>query len=204
MFSLFRTARVRTARVRTARVRTARVRTARVRALPPTSAHPPARTTARTAGRAAAALAAVVAVSVTAAGAQPAEAVAQVVSASPAAGSPPAASTPVVTGRHTGPQIHRFLAWFYGDHGPTPRQREQNVSAFLKEKQDQNPGQDVILCAQNVPQDIKVGPVTVAQSAGFGWATVTAYWADGTTSTSTAYVALDSRPIELHDVVCAG
>jgi hypothetical protein len=128
--------------------------------------------------------------------------VAQAAPASPAA-ERSSAGAPAVDGRHTGPQIHRFLTWFYGDHGPTQGQRDRNVSDFLKQKQEQHPEQDVILCAQNVPQDIEVGPVTVAQSAGFGWATVTAYWGDGTTSTSTAYVALDSRPIELHDVVCA-
>lgn len=111
---------------------------------------------------------------------------------------------PVTTrDRHTGHEIHRFLTWFYGEHGPTPQQRERHVSAFLKSKQAQNPGHDVILCAQNTPRTIAVGPVTVAQSAGFGWAPITAYWADGTTSTSTAYVALDSAPIELHDVSCA-
>ncbi|MFE0878031.1 hypothetical protein ACFW4X_24760 [Streptomyces smyrnaeus] len=105
--------------------------------------------------------------------------------------------------RHTGREIHRFLTWFYGEHGPTDSQREHFVSDFLKQKQADNPDHDVLLCAQNTPQNIEVGPVTVAQSAGFGWATVTAYWADGTTSTFTGYVALDSHPIELHDVVCA-
>ncbi|MEU7317071.1 hypothetical protein [Streptomyces sp. NPDC007083] len=105
--------------------------------------------------------------------------------------------------RHTGPEIHRFLAWFYGTHGPDRRQREHFVSDLLKRKQARHPDRDVILCAQNTPRNIEVGPVTTAQSAGFGWAPVTAYWADGTASTSTAYVALDSHPIELHDVVCA-
>lgn len=60
----------------------------------------------------------------------------------------------------------------------------------------------MILCAQNEPVAIEVGPVTVAQSAGFGWATVTTSWAGGARQTLTAYVALDSDPIELHDVVC--
>ncbi|MGP3973679.1 hypothetical protein ACTWQF_06465 [Streptomyces sp. 8N114] len=110
---------------------------------------------------------------------------------------------PVVKHRHTGPEIHRFLSRFYGDHGPSDSQREHFVSDFLKQKQAENPDHDVILCAQNTPQNIEVGPVTTAQSAGFGWATVTAYWADGTTTTFTAYVDLDSHPIELHDVVCA-
>lgn len=105
--------------------------------------------------------------------------------------------------RHTGREIHRFLTWFYGEHGPTDSQREHFVSDFLKQKQADDPDHDVLLCAQNTPQNIEVGPVTVAQSAGVGWATVTAYWADGTTSTFTGYVALDSHPIELHDVVCA-
>ncbi|MEU5832693.1 hypothetical protein ABZ820_03250 [Streptomyces diacarni] len=115
----------------------------------------------------------------------------------------PPASSPQEQGRHTGPEIRRFLGWFYGEHGPTDQQREKWVSDLLKAKQRQNPDHDVLLCAQNAPRNIEVGPVTVAQSAGVGWATVTAYWTDGTTSTSTAYVALDSHPIELHDVVCA-
>ncbi|MHC8562096.1 hypothetical protein ACW23B_11465 [Streptomyces albidoflavus] len=58
----------------------------------------------------------------------------------------------------------------------------------------------MILCAQNEPVAIEVGPVTVAQSAGFGWATGDLL-AGGARQTLTAYVALDSDPIELHDVV---
>ncbi|MDJ1130964.1 hypothetical protein [Streptomyces iconiensis] len=104
---------------------------------------------------------------------------------------------------HTKSEVHRFLASFYGAHGPSPQQRERHVSGFLKAKQARNPEQDVILCARNTPRAIGVGPVTVGGPSGFGWAPVTAYWADGTTSTSTAYVALDSQPIELHDVMCA-
>ncbi|MFF9558957.1 hypothetical protein ACF1DY_24475 [Streptomyces albus] len=122
----------------------------------------------------------------------------------PAAGTPGsgAAHTAAVADRHTGPEIHRFLRWFYGQHGPGEQQREHFVSDLLKRKQAENPGYDVLLCAQNTPRRIDVGPVTVAQSAGVGWATVTAHWSDGTTSAFTAYVALDSHPIELHDVVC--
>ncbi|WP_326686763.1 hypothetical protein [Streptomyces sp. NBC_01795] len=181
-------------------------RTARTRALPPTCTARTTRPTARTTRpapvprRASAAVAACAAAAVL--GALLAAPVAQAAPASPGA-ERPSASAPAAQGRHTGPQIHRFLTWFYGDHGPTRQQRDKHVSAFLKGKQEQNPGYDVILCAQNTPRDIEVGPVTVGQSVGFGWATVTAYWGDGTTSTSTAYVALDSRPIELHDVVCA-
>lgn len=103
---------------------------------------------------------------------------------------------------HTKHEIHRFLTWFYGDHGPNDFQRQYWVSDALEEKQQQNPDQDVLLCAQNAPQDIRIGPVTVAQSAGVGWATVTATWADGSTTSFTAYVELDSHPIELHDVAC--
>ncbi|MBE9500158.1 hypothetical protein [Streptomyces sp. AA1529] len=116
---------------------------------------------------------------------------------------PPAGSGHTAARRHTGPEIHRFLTWFYGTHGPDRVQREHFVSDLLKRKQARHPDRDVLLCAQNTPQDIEVGPVTTAQSAGVGWATVTARWADGTASSATAYVALDSHPIELHDVVCA-
>ncbi|MBO8194655.1 hypothetical protein ITI46_23800 [Streptomyces oryzae] len=148
--------------------------------------------------------AAALALSVPDAHAAPAAATAQ---AGPAAQAAPAAQQdgPLAQHRHrhTGPEIHRFLTWFYGESGPTDWQREHFVSDFLKQKQADNPDHDVLLCAQNTPRNIDVGPVTTAQSAGVGWATVTASWADGTTSTFTAYVALDSHPIELHEVVCA-
>lgn len=104
--------------------------------------------------------------------------------------------------RHTAEDIHGFLRWFYDGNGPSSWQREHWTSDQLKAKQAENPDYDVLLCAQNEPQAIEVGPVTVAQSAGFGWATVTTSWAGGAEQTFTAYVALDSDPIELHDVVC--
>lgn len=160
----------------------------------------PARTVRGTALAVCAAAAAALALTVSPAGAAPAEPEPQIYA--PPSPAPQTAPSPQAH-RHTGPEIHRFLTWFYGAHGPTAQQRERYVSDFLKKKQHQHPDHDVILCAQNTPQRVAVGPVTVAQSAGSGWATVTAYWADGTTSTSTAYVALDSHPIELHDVECA-
>ncbi|MFE0221197.1 hypothetical protein ACFW0U_10035 [Streptomyces albidoflavus] len=104
--------------------------------------------------------------------------------------------------RHTAQEIRAFLRWFYDGTGPSPYQREHWTSDYLKAKQAETPDHDVILCAQNEPVAIEVGPVTVAQSAGFGWATVTTSWAGGARQTLTAYVGLDSDPIELHDVVC--
>ncbi|MCX4695036.1 hypothetical protein [Streptomyces sp. NBC_01408] len=134
------------------------------------------------------------------------------VPAGPAAPSAPGA----VSQRHSAAEISRFLAAFYGDHGPSPYDRENRVSQVLKERQGVSPGSDVLLCAQNKPRAIGVGPVTVAPSAGVGWATVTTHWgaevapgADAraeaeATDTFTAYVRLDSRPIRLDDVICAG
>ncbi|MFI5670701.1 hypothetical protein [Streptomyces sp. NPDC051704] len=106
--------------------------------------------------------------------------------------------------RHTATEISTFLSSFYGHHGPSASDRDQRVSQQLKEKQAHAPQSDVLLCARKEPQDIVVGAVTVAQSAGVGWATVTTHWGADTTDTFTAYVRLDSRPIKLDDVICAG
>ncbi|MCX4631557.1 MULTISPECIES: hypothetical protein [unclassified Streptomyces] len=106
--------------------------------------------------------------------------------------------------RHNAAEISTFLASFYGHHGPSPHDRDQRVSQQLKEKQAHSPYSDVLLCAQNEPWDIAIGAVTVAQSAGVGWATVTTHWSADSTDTFTAYVRLDSRPIKLDDVICAG
>ncbi|MFD3699172.1 hypothetical protein ACFWUZ_24065 [Streptomyces sp. NPDC058646] len=106
--------------------------------------------------------------------------------------------------RHTASDIGRFLTEFYGDHGPSADDREGRVSQVLKDRQRENPDADVLLCAQNEPQHIVIGPVTVAQSAGVGWATVTTHWNTDTIDTFTAYVRLDSHPIRLDDVICAG
>ncbi|MCX5195129.1 hypothetical protein OOK31_14670 [Streptomyces sp. NBC_00249] len=118
--------------------------------------------------------------------------------------------------RHTAAEISRFLADFYGEHGPTNTDRRLRISQQLKDKQSSMPGADVLLCAQNTPQSgfqdafqgaprtISVGPATIAQSARVGWATVTTSWESGATDTFTAYVRLDSRPIQLDDVICAG
>ncbi|MEV6579820.1 hypothetical protein AB0M92_16860 [Streptomyces sp. NPDC051582] len=113
--------------------------------------------------------------------------------------------TPVaVRHRHTASEISAFLTAFYGHHGPSALDREQSISQQLREKQAHAPTSDVLLCAQNEPRDIVVGAVTVAQSAGVGWATVTTHWSADQTDTFTAYVRLDSRPIKLDDVICAG
>lgn len=112
-------------------------------------------------------------------------------------------ATPVPV-RHTADVIGRFLVGFYGDHGPSLHDRETRVSQLLKDKQQESLRADVLLCAQNEPQSIAVGPVTVAQSAGVGWATVTTHWEAGLTDTFTAYVLLDSEPIRVDDVICAG
>ncbi|MEU8842453.1 hypothetical protein AB0D97_25515 [Streptomyces roseus] len=114
--------------------------------------------------------------------------------------------TPVAAGRHrhTASEISAFLTAFYGHHGPSASDREQSISQQLKEKQEHAPTSDVLLCAHDEPRDIVVGAVTVAQSAGVGWATVTTHWAGDRTDTFTAYVRLDSRPIKLDDVICAG
>ncbi|MFE1413090.1 hypothetical protein ACIGFK_27760 [Streptomyces sp. NPDC085524] len=107
-------------------------------------------------------------------------------------------------GGHTAAEIARFLREFYGDHGPSEDGREKYVSQVLKDKQKENEDADVLLCAENEPEGIGIGPVTVAQAAGVGWATVTTHWGSDTTDTFTAYVRLDSEPIRLDDVICAG
>ncbi|MEU9143347.1 hypothetical protein [Streptomyces sp. NPDC048349] len=114
------------------------------------------------------------------------------------------APAPPVPQSHTADVIVGFLTDFYGEHGPTLHDRETRVSQLLKDKQKESPNADVLLCAQNEPQGIVVGPATVAQSAGVGWATVTTLWDAGRTDTFTVYVRLDSQPIRVDDVICAG
>ncbi|MEU3774156.1 hypothetical protein AB0F11_13285 [Streptomyces sp. NPDC032472] len=114
--------------------------------------------------------------------------------------------------RHSAEEISAFLTSFYGHHGPSEHDREQKVSQQLKDRQGQSRYVDVLLCARSdardgarrEPQDIVIGPVTVAQSAKVGWATVTTHWSSEVTDTFTAYVRLDSRPIKIDDVICAG
>ncbi|WP_256986986.1 hypothetical protein [Streptomyces sp. BR123] len=106
--------------------------------------------------------------------------------------------------RHTAADISRFLTTFYGNHGPSDQDRSLRVSQHLKDRQALSRSLDILLCAPKEPRGIAVGPVTVAQSANVGWATVTTHWDDGTTDTFTAYVRLDSQPITLDDVICAG
>ncbi|MFD7259814.1 hypothetical protein [Streptomyces sp. NPDC059874] len=116
----------------------------------------------------------------------------------------PASAPGDVPGGHSASEIGRFLTDFYGDHGPSANDRQNHVSQVLKDKQKENTEADVLLCAQNEPQDIVIGPVTVLQDAGIGWATVTTHWGADTTDTFTAYVRLDSQPIRIDDVICAG
>ncbi|MFJ6795218.1 hypothetical protein [Streptomyces sp. NPDC091268] len=104
---------------------------------------------------------------------------------------------------HSAQQITRFLTSFYGQHGPSEPKRYLHVSQQLREKQERTPEYDVLLCAQNEPQRIEIGPVTVQEYAGVGSATVTTHWGEDGTRTFTAYVRLDSTPIELDDVICA-
>lgn len=151
------------------------------------------RTASRTA--AAAALAAALGLTLTLAASGPAAAQTRT---APAAGT----VRPDPDGRHTATEIHRFLTAFYGHHGPSDHAREHQVSDYLKDRVAHTPDYDLLLCAQNTPRQITVGPVTTAQSAGVGWATVTTFWGGGTRSSFTAYVGLDSRPIELQDVDC--
>ncbi|MBT2481782.1 hypothetical protein [Streptomyces sp. ISL-94] len=105
---------------------------------------------------------------------------------------------------HDAGQISTFLAGFYGHHGPSDYDRDNRVSQVLKDRQRERADADVLLCAQGQPQDIAIGPVTVAETAGVGWATVTTHWDSGKADTFTAYVRLDSQPIYLDDVICAG
>ncbi|MCX4524321.1 hypothetical protein OG982_01220 [Streptomyces sp. NBC_01551] len=124
------------------------------------------------------------------------------------AAAPSAAATTVTAPAppHTASQITSFLADFYGHHGPTETFRESRISQALRDKQ-QHSEFDVLLCSQNTPEKIEIGPATVAPAAGIGWATVTTHWGSGPearTDTFTAYVRLDSRPITLDDVICAG
>ncbi|MFE6906366.1 hypothetical protein [Streptomyces erythrochromogenes] len=123
----------------------------------------------------------------------------------PAVAAPAAAAVPAAAPEgHTADQIGRFLARFYGEHGPSAHDRRHHVSQVLQERQQTHTESDVLLCAQNAPHDIGIGPVTVAQAAGVGWATVTTHWGTDKTDTFTAYVRLDSRPIRVDDVICAG
>ncbi|MGW6781364.1 MULTISPECIES: hypothetical protein [unclassified Streptomyces] len=134
----------------------------------------------------------------------PAPALAAPAVATPAAAAVTAAGASAAAPRaHTADQIGRFLARFYGKHGPSAHDRRHHVSQVLLERQA-NTQSDVLLCAQNEPLDIGIGPVTVAQAAAVGWATVTTHWEGDRTDTFTAYVRLDSKPIRIDDVICAG
>jgi hypothetical protein len=108
--------------------------------------------------------------------------------------------------RYTGEQVHTFIEDFYGEHGPGDFARKYGISPYLAQRVKDAEGFDLLLCAQNTPASIDVGPAVTAQSAGVGWAEVTAHWGgDGaSTTTFTAYVDLDAtRTIQLVDVSCA-
>lgn len=123
--------------------------------------------------------------------------------ASPASSASSAPSTDATTRQYEAEQVHHFLEGFYGNHGPRSWERENLVADQLKEKAAQTPDYDLLLCAQNTPQDIEIGPVTTAQSAGMGWAPVTTHWKGGDREVFTAYVGLDaSKPIKLTDISC--
>ncbi|WP_052489336.1 hypothetical protein, partial [Streptomyces sp. 150FB] len=107
--------------------------------------------------------------------------------------------------RYTGEQVHTFIEDFYGEHGPGDFARKYGISPYLAQRVKDADGFDLLLCAQNTPTSIDVGPAVTAQSAGVGWAEVTAHWGgDGaSTTTFTAYVDLDAtRTIQLVDVSC--
>ncbi|WTW93900.1 hypothetical protein OG216_11135 [Streptomycetaceae bacterium NBC_01309] len=107
--------------------------------------------------------------------------------------------------QYSAKEVGRFLHHFYGKTGPTPWEREHLVSEDLKERAEEAPpGFDLIMCTRNAPKDIDIGPVTTAQSAGVGWATVFLGWGPGQEIAAfTAYVDLDkSRPLKLLDVNC--
>lgn len=115
-----------------------------------------------------------------------------------------AAARPVTPRLHDATAITSFLTGFYGRHGPSGYDRDHRVSQVLKDRQRESGETDVLLCAREEPRDIAIGPVTVAPAAAVGWATVTTHWDSGATDTFTAYVRLDSQPIRLDDVICAG
>ncbi|MFF0018885.1 hypothetical protein [Streptomyces sp. NPDC005374] len=122
-----------------------------------------------------------------------------------AAVSAPVAKPTDANGRYTAQEIHTFLETFYGEHGPGDFARAYGISEQLKEKVAASDGFDVLLCAQNEPQSIDIGPVTTAQSARVGYATVTTHWGENGQSTAAfeAYVDLDAtRPIQLLDTDC--
>ncbi|MBW1604294.1 hypothetical protein JJV70_19735 [Streptomyces sp. JJ66] len=107
-------------------------------------------------------------------------------------------------GRYNAEEIHHFLEGFYGNTGPRAWEREHLVGDDLKRRAEQTEDFDLLMCAQNTPEDIEVGEVTAAQSAGVGWATVRLSWGDSAEATAfTAYVELDGdKPLKLHEVAC--
>ncbi|MYV53334.1 hypothetical protein [Streptomyces sp. SID3212] len=107
--------------------------------------------------------------------------------------------------RYTAAEIRTFLQDFYGEQGPGPFARKYGISPYLAQRVKETEGFDLLLCAQNTPRSIDVGPATTAQSLGRGWATVTAHWGGSGASTTSfkAYVDLDATyTIQLLDVDC--
>jgi hypothetical protein len=120
----------------------------------------------------------------------------------------PASAVPATdpNNRYTATEIRTFLKDFYGKQGPGTFARTYGISPYLAQRVKDNEGFDLLLCAQNTPRSIEVGPATTAQSLGRGWATVTTHWGGngGTTASFKAYVDLDAtRTIQLIDVDCA-
>lgn len=98
---------------------------------------------------------------------------------------------------------HRFLAGFYGHRGPDRRQRIRYVSPQLRHRAARVARDyDLLLCAQNTPRDVSVGPVTRTRD-GRGRATVTVRFAGRQHSSFTAYVTLDARrPMRVDGITC--
>ncbi|MFF2520724.1 hypothetical protein [Streptomyces liangshanensis] len=119
----------------------------------------------------------------------------------------PASAAPATdpNNRYTAAEIRTFLQDFYGEQGPGPFARTYGISPRLAQRVKDTDGYDLLLCAQNTPQSIDIGPATTAQSLGRGWATVTTHWGGSGENTSSfkAYVDLDAtRTIQLLDVDC--
>ncbi|MFF3749287.1 hypothetical protein ACFYYH_02315 [Streptomyces sp. NPDC002018] len=128
------------------------------------------------------------------------------VSAPASASAPTSASAATAVdskGRYTAVEIRTFLRTFYDRRGPGAFARKYGISPQLAKKVAESKGFDPLLCAQNTPQSIGIGPVSTAQSARVGWATVTTRWTSGKSASFIAYVDLDAkRPILLLDVDC--
>ncbi|QFR97515.1 hypothetical protein GBW32_04090 [Streptomyces tsukubensis] len=119
------------------------------------------------------------------------------------AATPAAAQAPGAAPQYTEAQVRAFLVGFYGDHGPSEKDRIYKVTEELKKKASETEEYDLLLCAQNTPDTVRIGKVTTEASAATGWAQVTPVFSGGTQSHLTAYVGLDaSKPMKLSDITC--